>query len=75
MITKFGKQVHLQDLTQLRIINEVLVTSRHFYIYSSFYLYFLKILKNFLKLGFYPFLLTFYTFFYFCIYAVFSEAK
>ena len=32
-------------------------------IYS--YLYFLKILKNFLKLGFYPVLLTFYAFFIF----------
>ena len=30
MITKFGKQVHLQDLTQIRLIKLVLVTSlRH----------------------------------------------
>ena len=27
MITKFGKQVHLQDLTQMRLIKQVLVTS------------------------------------------------
>ena len=25
-ITKFGKQVHLQDLTQIRLIKQVLVT-------------------------------------------------
>ena len=28
-ITKFGKQVHLQDLTQMRLIRQVLVTSSH----------------------------------------------
>ena len=27
MITKFDKQVHLQNLTQLRLIKQVLVTS------------------------------------------------
>ena len=27
MITKFGKQVHLQDVTQMRLIKYVLVTS------------------------------------------------
>ena len=27
MITKFGKQVHLQDFTQMRLIKQVLVTS------------------------------------------------
>ena len=27
MITKFAKQVHLQDLTQMRLIKQVLVTS------------------------------------------------
>ena len=27
MITKFGKKVHLHDLTQMRLINQVLVTS------------------------------------------------
>ena len=27
MITKFSKQVHLQGLTQMRLINQVLVTS------------------------------------------------
>ena len=26
VITKFGKQVHLQDLTQMRIIKQILVT-------------------------------------------------
>ena len=26
VITKFGKQVHLQDLTQMRIIKKILVT-------------------------------------------------
>ena len=28
-ITKFGRQVHLQDLTQMRLIRQVLVTSSH----------------------------------------------
>ena len=27
MTTKFGKQIHLQDLTQMRLIKQVLVTS------------------------------------------------
>ena len=27
IITKLGKQVHLQDLTQMRLIKQVLVTS------------------------------------------------
>ena len=27
MVTKFGKQVHLQDLTQMRLIKQVLVMS------------------------------------------------
>ena len=27
MITRFGNQIHLQDLTQIRIIKQVLVTS------------------------------------------------
>ena len=27
MATKFGKQVHLQDLTQIKLIKQVLVTS------------------------------------------------
>ena len=27
MITKFGKQVHLQELRQMRLIKQVLVTS------------------------------------------------
>ena len=27
MITKFGKHVHLQNLIQMRLINQVLVTS------------------------------------------------
>ena len=27
MTTKFGKQLHLQDLTQMRLIQKVLVTS------------------------------------------------
>ena len=27
--TKFGKQVHLQDLTQMRLIKQVLMTSLH----------------------------------------------
>ena len=27
MITKLGKKVHLQDLTQMRLIKQVLVTS------------------------------------------------
>ena len=27
MITKFGIQVHLQDLTQMRLIKQVLITS------------------------------------------------
>ena len=29
MTTKFGKQVHLQDLTQMRLIKQVLMTSLH----------------------------------------------
>ena len=29
MITKFGNQVHLQGLTQMRLIKQVLVTSLH----------------------------------------------
>ena len=29
MTTKFGKQVHLQDLTQMRLIKQVLLTSLH----------------------------------------------
>ena len=27
MISKYGKQVHLQDLTQIRLIKQVLMTS------------------------------------------------
>ena len=29
MTTKFGKQVNLQELTQIRLIKQVLVTSSH----------------------------------------------
>ena len=29
MTTKCGKQVHLQDLTQMRLIKQVLMTSLH----------------------------------------------
>ena len=29
MTTKFGKQVHVQDLTKMRLIKQVLVTSLH----------------------------------------------
>ena len=30
MITKFGKEVHLQDLTQVRLIKHVLLTYRYY---------------------------------------------
>ena len=31
LATKFGKQVHLQDLAQMRLIKQVLVTPSHQY--------------------------------------------
>ena len=35
MTTKFGKQAHLQDLTQMRLIKQVLMTSLHKYLVKN----------------------------------------
>ena len=42
MIITLGKQVHLHDLTQIRLIKQVLVLSKVTHVYIIFYLLHMK---------------------------------
>ena len=42
MIITLGKHVHLHDLTQIRLIKQVLVLSKVTHVYISFYLLHMK---------------------------------